>query len=324
MNNSQGLISVIIPLHNKEAFVADTLASLVSQTHTNWEAIVVENGSTDDGADVASRFPDSRVKLIRAPADVRGPAVARNLGLAQANGEWILFLDADDLIESEHLHTLMSLSRVRTDASIIVGGWQEFNHGGEKRNRIIRRPAGEQPGSNLLASSICNAPWAIHSAIISRKILENVQWDTRLDKLLAEDICFWFQLCNRAVIAYSPTQHALYRTQTENCRTKRFDVRQWYDGIHAATRLNLEYLKCQNREPSNQQCEMLVHCYENLYSQARRSRDGVYAALAHYEATCWLKKRFSRPETSGRTMQLRRLLGISLYQFIKSALTTAK
>jgi len=87
-------VSVIIPLYNKAPYVRRALDSISAQTFADFEAIVVDDGSTDDSAAIAENYSDARFRLIRQPN--AGPGAARNTGIAQARGELIAFLDADD------------------------------------------------------------------------------------------------------------------------------------------------------------------------------------------------------------------------------------
>jgi glycosyltransferase involved in cell wall biosynthesis len=87
-------VSVIIPAHNAEAFIGDTIESVLAQTRLPAEIIVVDDGSTDGTAATIQRF-GSRIRLLR--QENRGVTNARNAGAAAARGEWLAFLDADDL-----------------------------------------------------------------------------------------------------------------------------------------------------------------------------------------------------------------------------------
>lgn len=87
------LISCIVPVHNGEAFLADALHSIVTQSDVRLEVIVVDDGSTDDSARIATDFP--AVRLFRQAQ--AGVAAARNAGLSMATGDFIAFLDADDV-----------------------------------------------------------------------------------------------------------------------------------------------------------------------------------------------------------------------------------
>ncbi|HUH78182.1 MAG TPA: glycosyltransferase family 2 protein, partial [Devosia sp.] len=93
----QDLVSIVIPAFNAAPFIERTLRSASAQTHAAIEILVVDDGSTDETAAVVERLTttDSRIRLFRKPNG--GVASARNLGLQQARGEWVSFLDADDL-----------------------------------------------------------------------------------------------------------------------------------------------------------------------------------------------------------------------------------
>ena len=101
------MISVIIPLYNKEPIIEKCLQSVLSQDYDDFEIIVVNDGSTDRSADVVRAIKDSRLRLIdQANA---GPSAARNTGTRNSNGDWILFLDADDELLSGALSHFISL-----------------------------------------------------------------------------------------------------------------------------------------------------------------------------------------------------------------------
>lgn len=101
------MISIVIPLWNKAPYVQRCLDSVLAQTYDNFEVIVVDDGSTDDGPEQVTAIPDRRIRLVRQPNG--GVAVARNRGMAESRGEWIAFLDADDEWTPDHLATLSDL-----------------------------------------------------------------------------------------------------------------------------------------------------------------------------------------------------------------------
>src|SRR5437016_2066869 len=86
--------SVIVPLYNKAPYIKRTLDSIATQTFADFEVIVVDDGSTDGGADVVAGYSDRRVRLLRQAN--AGPGSARNRGMDEATGEYLTFLDADD------------------------------------------------------------------------------------------------------------------------------------------------------------------------------------------------------------------------------------
>ncbi|MGF1630921.1 MAG: glycosyltransferase family 2 protein [Kiloniellaceae bacterium] len=106
------LVSVVIPAFNAEATLAETVASAQRQSLSDIEILIVDDASTDATLALAHRLAaqDPRVKVIAA-GDNRGPAGARNLGLAGATGDWIALLDADDAFEAERLTQLVEMAR---------------------------------------------------------------------------------------------------------------------------------------------------------------------------------------------------------------------
>ena len=100
-------VSVIIPLYNKGFIFKETLNSVLAQTFTDFEIVIVDDGSTDNSFEIASHFSDKRIKLLQ--QENKGVAAARNLGISAATAEFIAFLDADDYWFPNHLEELVKL-----------------------------------------------------------------------------------------------------------------------------------------------------------------------------------------------------------------------
>src|SRR5690606_8126065 len=93
--------SVIIPLYNKENFVAATIDSVLAQSFSDFELIVVDDGSSDNSGQIVQSYTDKRITYIR--TENRGVSSARNLGIEKASADYITFLDADDLWKPDFL-----------------------------------------------------------------------------------------------------------------------------------------------------------------------------------------------------------------------------
>lgn len=106
------LVSVIIPNFNRGNLIAETIDSIIKQTYINWEAIIVDDRSTDNSIAVVNKFQelDSRIKLIVRDSPPKGAPVCRNIGLKHAQGEYIIFLDSDDLINESCLEKRVSIA----------------------------------------------------------------------------------------------------------------------------------------------------------------------------------------------------------------------
>lgn len=99
------LISIIIPLYNKEKAIARAIESIICQTYTDWECIIINDGSTDGSVDVVRTFlSNEKIRLIH--QENGGVSKARNKGLDEAKGEWVIFLDADDALLENCLSSL--------------------------------------------------------------------------------------------------------------------------------------------------------------------------------------------------------------------------
>lgn len=107
MEKNKILISVVIPLYNKEKTIVHTLSTVISQTYKLFEVIIVNDGSSDNSVQLINdNFSDSRIRIIS--QENSGVSVARNKGVEEAKGDWIAFLDADDEWLPDYLSTLMN------------------------------------------------------------------------------------------------------------------------------------------------------------------------------------------------------------------------
>lgn len=98
----QGLVSIIMPSWNTENYIAESIQSVIDQTYKNWELIIVDDCSTDNTDEVVRAFNDQRIKYLKNEKN-SGAALTRNRALKEARGEWIAFLDSDDLWVPEKL-----------------------------------------------------------------------------------------------------------------------------------------------------------------------------------------------------------------------------
>src|SRR5258706_10307921 len=112
-------ITVIVPAYNVAEYILPCLASVVSQTHANWTCIVVDDGSTDGTAALVDALEDPRIRLVRQAN--AGVSNARNNGLALATGEYVMFLNGDDLLHPGALDRLLAALAARPDAVASFG-----------------------------------------------------------------------------------------------------------------------------------------------------------------------------------------------------------
>ena len=114
--------SIVIPLYNKEKFIKNTLQSVLNQTFSDFEIIIINDGSTDQSEQMVSQFKDARIRYFTQKNE--GAASARNFGIEKANANYIAFIDADDLWYDNHLETLKNIIEEFPDAGIYASRYE--------------------------------------------------------------------------------------------------------------------------------------------------------------------------------------------------------
>ena len=205
-------VSIIIPTRNRKDWLRQALQSARGQTWPDKELIVVDEASSDSTlAMLADEFPDVRVVKHEA---ARGPSAARNSGVAAACGDWILFLDDDDLLYREHIELLVRESKGVPPGTVVSGRWRRFTLMADKvrLGPIVCAPA-DRRGLDSLAEilepmgegTICG-----HSLLWPRSLIAKVPWDERLTSNGDSDF-FGRTILAGAKIVGRPVGMAYYR-----------------------------------------------------------------------------------------------------------------
>lgn len=117
MKKTLPLVSIIIPVYNVEQYIKECIDSILEQTYNNIEIIAVDDGSTDMSLDILKRYPNNNL-FVYEHSKNKGQAAARNLGMSVSSGEYILFVDSDDLIRKDAVELLV-MEMLKNDVSII-------------------------------------------------------------------------------------------------------------------------------------------------------------------------------------------------------------
>ena len=148
-NTERPLVSVVIPCYNQAEYLGEAIRSVLSQSYTPVEIIVVNDGSTDDTALVASSF--SEVTLIN--QENRGLSAARNSGIRGSHGSMLVFLDADDRLLPEALSAGVACLAEHPDCAFAYGQYQFINADGEFLRVFERKPAGQDTYLDFLRTN---------------------------------------------------------------------------------------------------------------------------------------------------------------------------
>lgn len=128
-------ISIIMPVYNKERYVCEILEDIENQFFSNFECIIIDDGSTDNSGNLCDKkvYKDSRFIVIHIPHE--GVSHARNIGLKKATGKYIIFIDADDRINPLYLQQLYEAA-VFNQADMVISGYEKFWIDSKKRKQI--------------------------------------------------------------------------------------------------------------------------------------------------------------------------------------------
>lgn len=205
------MISVVIPLYNKENQVAKTINSVLMQTYDNYEIIVVNDGSTDASDKVVESFNDPRIRIIN--QENSGVSLARNRGIIEARGEYIAFLDADDEWKTEYLETQMSLIKKYKECKVFITGYEMHKNDGSVNRTIINNI--KFSGSDgvldnyFLVASTSNPPVCSINIVVHRSAIDEIG-GFPVGVKSGEDLLTWARLASRNKIAYCKNALAIF------------------------------------------------------------------------------------------------------------------
>jgi glycosyltransferase involved in cell wall biosynthesis len=170
-------VSVIIPVHNRAAELRETLDCLIAQTLEDWEAIIVDDRSTDGADRVAQDYAadDPRFRPVFLPEDKSGAPAARNLGVSRSQGEFILFLDSDDLLSPTALEQRVARMRAKPSLDFTLNRCQQFRTKPGDVALLWNADTGED---DLIRFLKWDMPWQTSSPLWRRSSLAKVgPWD---------------------------------------------------------------------------------------------------------------------------------------------------
>lgn len=209
------MISVVIPLYNKEHQIAKTLRTVLCQTFQDFEIVIVNDGSTDGSVSEVEKISDSRIRLINQAN--AGVSAARNKGIEEARGEYIALLDADDEWYPDYLSTQMHLAETYPECDIFITNYQFKDEFGKTTPTTIHNlPFAGIHGilSNYFhVASTSNPPICSISIVARIKAFQEIG-GFPIGITSGEDLLTWARLACRYRIAYCNQVHAIYYTPT--------------------------------------------------------------------------------------------------------------
>lgn len=204
------MISVVIPLYNKEQYIGRTINAVLSQSFQDFEIVVVNDGSTDRSVQRVKDIDDKRIRIIS--QENAGVAAARNTGIKEAKGEYIAFLDADDEWKTDYLSIQMQLAETHPQCDVFATNYIFCDDKNKLTNTIIRNLPFEEEGelTNYFQVASCsNPPICSISVMVRTRAIQEIG-GFPLGIRSGEDLLTWARLAVRHKIAYSKKVCAIY------------------------------------------------------------------------------------------------------------------
>ncbi len=215
------LVSVIMPMYNSESYVGKAIESVIGQTYPNWELLVVDDGSTDRSCEIVRAYAvrDRRVQLLVNDNPVGMPYAPRNYGIQHAKGDYIAFLDSDDMWLREKLSQQLVVFHRDQRTAVVYSDYEKIDEKGRRSARIITAPRKTNYQQMLYGNVIGNLTGIYDVRKVGKNYFTNVHH---------EDYAFWLSVLKSGYIARNTqTVAALYRVRNASVSAYKLRVISW-------------------------------------------------------------------------------------------------
>lgn len=196
------LVSIVIPVYNAEKCIGDTIASIKSQTYTNWEVLMVDDGSTDKSLEIMKSIESDNIKVLENGGG--SAALARNKGIEAANGRYIAFLDADDLWDPYKLERQLAFM-TENDAAFSFTGYEFADEFGVSVKKVVQVPKTIRYNQALKNTTIFTSTVIFDMTKLKKD-------DIYMPNVKSEDTATWWKVLKSGTIGYGLNEGlTLYR-----------------------------------------------------------------------------------------------------------------
>ncbi len=285
-------VSVVIPVHNGEKYLAQAIESVLPQTFRDFELLIVDDGSTDGSRAIMDRYArrDARIRILYQVN--RGVSAAGNLGFEKARGEWVARLDADDLFLPDKLQRQIAFIRQHPDVRIVGTLGYFINHAG----RVIGLVSTDGPFTRAQFEKMAarrEPVFFVHSSTLMHRETVLAEGGYREQFVQAEDVDLWLRMAEKGhLLLKMPDPLLLYRLHGESLTMKRNaeqkQCHRWVMACAEARRKGREepsleeFLHAERRRPWPVRfCALRQEAGERYYQKAAlHYAGGNYPALA--------------------------------------------
>lgn len=205
----KNMVSIVVPVYNAASFLEDTIQTVLRQTYPNWELLLVNDCSRDKSVSIIEKWvkKDTRIRLISQEVN-KGAAESRNRGVVEAQGEYLTFLDADDLWEKEKLERQISFMKEKNCAFSFTG-YEFATPDGMPNGKKVYIPSVLSYKKALKNTTIFTSAVMFHLTLIDKKYIY-------FPNVPSEDSACWWSILKRGYTAYGLNEILSYYRRSEN------------------------------------------------------------------------------------------------------------
>ena len=224
-NLNMMMVSIITPCYNASAFIEDTIESVLAQTYTNWEMLIVDDCSKDNSAEIIKKYAsnDHRIKYFKTDTSSGSPTKPRNIAIEKALGRYIAFLDSDDIWLPKKLEDQIPLLDDEHTA-IVYSNYEKISEDGLRNNRIILAPNKVDYDDLLKGNVIGNLTGIYDTEKVGKIFCQHTHH---------EDYILWLSILKKGYIARNSNKlGALYRVRNNSVSSNKLQVIGWQWNIY--------------------------------------------------------------------------------------------
>ncbi|PMH45951.1 hypothetical protein BCU68_09150 [Vibrio sp. 10N.286.49.B3] len=202
-------VSIIVAAYNASKYIVETILSVMGQSYDNWELIIINDGSTDNTAEIVSQYTNDK-RIILVTQKNTGAVIARNNGFLVSSGEYIIILDADDTLLSDKVELQVNILDSADDVGVVYGDTWHCDEFLNKVSLESEKFPGQQASGNVFEKIINGNLFAVHAAMFRRSLIDRSNIHI-VDEYQIADWELWVRLSEKTNFLYLNSPVCLYR-----------------------------------------------------------------------------------------------------------------
>lgn len=214
--NNSDLVSIVIPVHNAEAFISKTVDCVLAQSYTNWELLLVDDNSSDQSLTIMEKISDPRISVLQNP-EPGSAARTRNVGIKAAKGRYLAFLDADDIWKMNKLSDTLSFMK-KKDAAFVFTGYEFGDEDAVGTGKVVIVPESLTYEEALSRTIIFTSTVLFDLQKIQKELIY-------MPQVKSEDTATWWQILRSGVTAYGLNENlVVYRRAGKSLSSNKIEA----------------------------------------------------------------------------------------------------